>query len=455
MSPKPRRLPRRTFLRAAGACIALPFLEAMIPRTAQAEQMAPRRFFGFFYPNGKDSRFWNPPTGPLRAETLPEMLRDLSGFGAEGIWPALSASVVPDITVVKSVDHNGVSSDIHVPSLALSAHKGMSSDPHLPGAPTLDQVIASSVQGTAPYRSLCLSATNTTDLKQGFISFRDAGTPASVIREPRALFDQLFVGTMTDAEVRRAARHTHVLDRVLGDANRIKSRVGAADRARLEQYYEAIHELNTQLASTANSSCRVPDAPQQSSNWHDKSKAFMDLAALAMACDLTRVVTLQYSNSWGVNYADYMLGSGLDSLGQWSDHFISHKLGDRDRATDLDGVSDAAAIADRRVILASRFKVRRFAYLVDKLKSIQTPTGTLFDESLAMYCSENADGDSHSRRDMPILLAGHAGGFKTGRSFKCADDNRTTGALHASVLKYFDIHTQSYGNPAGSPIVDL
>ena len=54
------------------------------------------------------------------------------------------------------------------------------------------------------------------------------------------------------------------------------------------------------------------------------------------------------------------------------------------------------------------FKVRRFSYLVNSLERVMTPTGTLLDESLAMYISENGDGDSHARKTMPILLAGHA-----------------------------------------------
>jgi len=174
-----------------------------------------------------------------------------------------------------------------------------------------------------------------------------------------------------------------------------------------------------------------------------------------MACDLTRVVTLQYSDSWGVNYSGYTIGSGKEALGTWSDHFISHKLDDTDRATDLDGLDRAEAqrIADARVVATSRFKVRRFAYLVNALKNVKTPTGTLLDESLVMYVSENGDGDSHARKNMPVLLAGHAGGFKTGRSV--AASNQVTGSLHASIIQRFGFEAATYGSPAGKPIAEL
>ena len=105
-------------------------------------------------------------------------------------------------------------------------------------------------------------------------------------------------------------------------------------------------------------------------------------------------------------------------------------------------------------MLTSRFKVRRFAYLVNQLKRTSNGMGgTLLDDTLAMFVSENGDGDSHSRKNMPILLAGHAGGFETGRVVAATD--KPTGALHASIIKRFGFDVSSYGSPAGSPITGL
>jgi hypothetical protein len=239
------------------------------------------------------------------------------------------------------------------------------------------------------------------------------------------------------------------------DATRLTARLGAGDKARVDQYFQAVSELEKQFGTAPPSTCMAPTAPASGGNWHSKTKQLIDLAVLAMACDLTRVATIQYSDSWGVNYGDYQLGTGTESCGTWSDHFISHKLDDTDRATDLDGLNRAEAqrIADARVVQTSRFKVRRFAYLVNALKRVATPTGTLLDECLALYTSENGDGDSHARKNMPILLAGHAGGFRTGRAVDAA--NKPTGALHASIIKYYGVDAPSYGNPAGGPIADL
>ena len=444
-------LSRRTLLRSAGACLALPLLEAMLPRRSSA-QTAPKRFLAFFYPNGTDPRRFNPAPGALTAMNLPPCLSDLTGFPAEGIWPA-GGALWSEVAVVNGIDHSGVCVDIHMPSLALSAHKGVTNN-YTPGDATLDQYLASRIQGSAPYRNLALSATPSTDIGQGHISFRSAGQVETVVRSPKQLFDTLFRkrAGASGADERERKREASLLDGVRDDARRLQMRLAAADRQRVEQYLQAVSEVEKQVTAAAPTSCTVPAAPPSAGGWHALSKQFVDLMVLAMACDLTRVATLQYSDSWGVHYGDYTLGSGRESLGTWSDHFISHKLDDKDRASDLDGLDRAEAqrIADARVIATSRFKVRRFAYLVESLKKVTTPTGTLLDESLVLYASENGDGDSHARTNMPVLLAGHVGGFKTGRAI--AANKQPTGALHASIIRQFGLDVPSYGNPAGSPI---
>jgi hypothetical protein len=438
--------------------MALPFLEAMTPTRAKAQAAPVQRFIAFFYPNGTDPPKWNPPAGPLVATSLPECLRDLNGgFAAEGIWPAETASIVSDVTVVTGIDHQGVCSEIHNPSMALCAHKAPN-----PSQPTLDQVLADHLRGTASYRNFALSATSSNDISQGNISFKTGGQPETNVRNPRQLFDTLFGSGMVGggdmgAAERARLRQQSVLDFVREDATRLNTRLGAQDRQRIDQYFTAISvsEVERQINTVPPATCMVPAQPATGGNWHSKAKAFIDLTVLAMACDLTRTVTLQYSDSWGVNYSDYTLGTGIEGLGTWSDHFISHKLDDTDRATDLDGLdrTEAMRIANVRVVATSRFKVRRFAYLVNRLKSIPTATGTLLDECLVMYCSENGDGDSHARKNMPILLAGHAGGFETGRSV--AATNQPTGALHAAIQRRLGMNVSSYGDPVGMPIADL
>lgn len=450
-----RPLSRRTVLRGAGVCLALPFLEAMRPRRASAQVASNPHFFGFFYPNGTERNLWVPADGPLSAQTLSPALVDLAGFDAEKIWPA-GGPVFQDIAVIGGINHSGVSPDIHQPALAFSAHKSVTSNKGVPGAPTLDQVLADEIGGEAPYRNLALSASNDQDIVQGYISFREGGQVVSTTRNPQQLFVDLFSdGTTGESGAAQAqARRASILDQALQDAARLQQRLGAEDKKRVDEYLTSVRELEKQLEGTVDVGCAPPEQPAQGGDWHTKSKHFIDLGVLAMACGLTRVVTMQYSDSWGVHYEDYALGEGIEGLSNWSDHFISHKLGDTDRATDLDGLSqsEATRIANLRVLTTGRFKARRFAYLVEKLKSYPTESGTLLDDTLAMFASENGDGDSHSRENIPILLAGHVGGFKTGRALTVQGN---TGALHASILGYYGISVQNYGDPMGNPIAGI
>lgn len=448
-----RHLHRRTLLRGTGALMALPFLEIMAPRTVAAQTTKPQRFFAFFYPNGTDPGQFEPAPGPLVSGALPPCLVDLEGFAAERIWPA-QESVLSEVTVVTGTDHSGVSTDIHIPSMALSAHKGLRNN-YTPSAPTLDQYLADPLRGETPFRNLALSATPSSDIAQGNISFKADGQVETVIRNPRQLFANLFgMSSVDSAGEARARRRASVLDLVKTDAERLKPRLGRADQARLDQYFQSVTELEAQLGGGPGV-CQAPSEPNTGGDWHPKSKLFIDLAVLAMSCDLTRVVSLQYSDSWGVTYSDYSLGQGIEGVADWSDHFISHKLDDTDRATDLDGLgrTEAMRIANARVIATSRFKVRRFAYLVNALRNVTTESGTLLDETLALYASENGDGDSHARTRMPVMIAGRAGGFVTGRSVDAK--NKNTGALHASIIRRFGLDVSSYGDPVGTPIEGL
>lgn len=438
-------------------CVALPFLDAMLPKRAIAQDEV-KRFIAFFYPNGTDPRVWNPSAGALTAESLTQCLQDLAGFGAEGMYPA-GESIVSDVTVITGTNHSGIAPEIHQPSMALSAHKGIANSYTPPE--TLDQYLADRIAGDTAFRHVALSATSSTDVTQGHISFNSAGQ-VTPIRNPTEAFDTLFGSLGSDGGDTNAAeaarlRQASVLDAISEDAGRLSLRLGAADKVRVDQYTTAVRDLEQQITTMPVSGCTVPDAPavDRNANWHVKMKAFMDLTALAMACDLTRVASLQYSDSWGVHYGDYPMGDGLEALDDWSDHFISHKLDDTDRATDLDGLDRAQAqqIADARVIMTSRFKVRRFAYLVQALKNITTPTGTVLDETMVMYISENGDGDSHSRTNMPIMLAGGVGGMTNGRVI--AADGVVTGSIHGGILNRFGLPVSSYGDPEGPPLTEI
>jgi len=342
--------------------------------------------------------------------------------------------------------------------MALCAHNANGASPEVPPQPTLDQYLAARIQGNTPFRSLTSSATRDTAITQGFLSFRENGQSEAVYREATDLFDTVFssldpaaVAANPPEQIR--SRQASILDFAKGDAERLAMRLGAADKQRVERYLQSVRELEQQVkANPPAIACISPERPAVTRDMHTQTKLMLDLTIMAFQCDLTRVAVVQYSNSWDVNYGKYDLPDGCKD---WSDHFISHKLDDNDRATDLDGLGrdEAMRIANARVVQTSRFKARRFANVVNALKEAPGASGTLFDETLALYCSENGDGDSHSRKRVPYMLAGNGGGFKTGRAVDAG--GKPTGALHASILNYFGQEVNEYGSPASGPIAGL
>jgi hypothetical protein len=444
------RLPRRTILRGAGVALALPFLEAMRPSHASAQAVDRKKFFGFFIPNGTDPPQWNPPVGPLNESTLSPAMQDMKGFAEELIWPAGNA-YYNDITSVIHVNHDLVCSYIHSPAMGLSANTDNGT--WLPSGPTFDQDLADQIAGDAPYRNLLFSNTNDTAAEQGFISFRGKDQPEDAMRSPQQIFDTLFSGFQAPTEDLEAirARKQSVLDWIKDDAARLSLRLGAADKARIDQHLTAVSELEKQIAVTGGT-CTPPTSAPAGGGQHEDAKAMIDLGIMALSCDLTNVLVMQYSNSWGLDFPEYGLSDGV---ADWSDHFLSHKLGDRDRATDLDGLpeSEAIVIANARVLACAKWKVRRIGYIMDQLKAVTTPSGDMLDETMFLFTSENGDGDSHSRYDMPFLVATRLGGFQTGRVVD--GQGVATGAFYASLFGYFGIPTATYGNPAAGPLAGL
>jgi hypothetical protein len=442
--------------------MGLPFLEAMHGKGAHAQTENPQRFLAFFCPCGTEPTRWEPAaTDAITQADLTECLVDLAGFEAEQEWPAVE-SVFSDITWITNVDHEAVCADIHNPSMALSAHHARGASPEVTPQPTLDQYLAERIQAGTPFRSLTSSATGDTAITQGFLSFRENGQSEAVFRNATALFDAVFSGLDLDAQATDMVaapteirgRRASILDYAKEDALRLSMRLGAADRQRIDHYLQSVRELEEQIQTTnVTAGCAVPEDPASTRDMHTSTKLMLDLTLMAFQCDLTRVAVVQYSNSWDVHYGKYDLPEGC---GDWSDHFISHKLDDNDRATDLDGLDreEAMRIANARVVQTSRFKARRFGNVVSALKAAPGANGgTLFDETLALYCSENGDGDSHSRKRVPYMLAGKMAGFQTGRVVPA--DGLPTGALHASIMNYYGLDVGEYGDPASGPIPGL
>jgi len=299
-------IPRRTFLRGAGAtAVALPLLEAMHPRSARAAAAAPKRFVVMFSPNGTIHPNWVP-TGTETAFTLSPILAPLGPHQA-------------DLVVIDGLYQQGAGGDGHQTGIGgMLTGQGLNPGPFQGGANSgtsgwaagisVDQQIAATIGGSTKLRSLELGVAVLRADNWSRMVYAGSNQPLPPEPSPLGAYTRLFgASSASPAElVRIRARRRSVLDAVLGQFNAVSTRVGAADRARLDAHATSIRTIETRLdaQAIAGTSCRdpgVPALPAGDVTANDNFPAIgtlqMDLLAMALACDLTRVASLQWSQA--------------------------------------------------------------------------------------------------------------------------------------------------------------
>jgi hypothetical protein len=241
-------------------------------------------------------------------------------------------------------------------------------------------------------------------------------------------------GATTAAERDKRRR---VLDVVHKDLTALEKRLPAGDRQKLEAHADAVNGIQRQLEM-------LGDAPSCASDAYvDKAelagaatfpavgKVQMDLLVAALACDVTRVASLQWSLAVSMTAMTWI---GISE----AHHDLSHQpIGDMD--------------AQDKLVAINTYYAEQLAYLLAKMESVPEGDGTLLDHSVVLWCSEIADGPTHSRRGMPLLLAGSAGGhFKPGRWLKYggAASGHVHNGLLISLCHAMGVHVPSFGNPA-------
>jgi hypothetical protein len=228
------------------------------------------------------------------------------------------------------------------------------------------------------------------------ISWADATTPLPKITDPKQVFDQIFEGvdpdeSMADAEKRRLY-DTSVLDHVKADANALMPRLGYTDRQKLEQFLEGVRQQEQRLGSGPALTCMPGAEPPTGRGiaYDVHVKAMLDLTTMALTCDATRVVTLMFGN--GLSNKTHPF---LDITG--GHHDISHHS------------SDAAKIAQLAKI--GIWEMQQLAYFLTALKAVPDGEGqNLLYNSAVFLSSDISDGNRHNHDDLPVILAGNAGG---------------------------------------------
>jgi Protein of unknown function (DUF1552) len=398
---------RRTFLRGAGAALALPFLDAMGPLTSGLQALAgpgagdgPTRLLFLFVPNGMHMEDWTPTTEGADY-TLPWILEPLAPFKQH-------VSVLSGLAIDGGRAHGDGPGD-HARaagSFLTCAHPHKTSGADIRVGISVDQVAANAVGAETRFPSLELGTEgglNAGSCDSGYscayssnVSWRGPSSPCAKETNPRAVFERLFgVDDLSPAERARRQRYrASILDLAREDAHDLRGRLGRADQRKLEEYTDAVRELEQRLeraededASSAAEQMTPPTGTP--GDYGEHIRVMHDLTALAFQTDQTRV-------------ASFMIGNaGSNRSYRWLDvseghHRLSHHGRD--------------AAKQEKIRRINRWHVEQLAYLLGKLQAIDDGGRTLLERTLIVFASGIGDGNRHNHDDLPVLLCGHGNG---------------------------------------------
>jgi len=430
-----RALSRRAFLRGLGASVALPWLDAMQP-ALRRQRPAPPRFVFVFAPNGKKMDEWRPaswneglqlpyllePLVPLRDRTLVLGNTLLDGARAHGDGPGDHARAAAaflttahpkktggaDIACGVSVDQllaDAVGGDTRLPSLELGLEGGRAA-------------------GACDSGYACAYSNN--------ISWRTPNAPVPKEIDPHAAFTRVFGAPAEAASTGSLgpAERLGVLDAVRADTVRLRARLGPSDRARLDEYLDAVRDVERRLrASLPRTAAPPAGLERQRLDARARLRLMYEIAALALEGDATRVVTLMLGNA-GSNRSYPFLDV------QEGHHELSHH-----------GNAPAKLEKLRRI---NRFHVEELAAFCQRLAAVPAEQGTLLDAGVVLYGSGIADGNSHAHHDLPIVLVGGAGGrLRGGRALR-PRRHTSLGNVYLSFLQWAGAERDAFGDSTGT-----
>lgn len=433
MKPAGLRSPisRRAVLRgAAGTAVALPMLDAMVPRRAHAASK--KRFAFFCFANGvmKDTWF---PTGSETAFTLPRALEPLKPLQSK-LVVLKGVDIAPAARKSTGVGHKrGMTTLATARPNAGEFGNGIS----------IDQHIAAGIGDGTKFASLQFgvrSQSYYTGSGHVYLSYSGPQKPIPAEDNPEKMFSRVFSGltppspggpAMPAGPDERSVKRKSVLDFVSEDLRQLIPRVSGEDRSRLEAHLTWVRDIEKRLfvVAAVGAGCQRPTAPPAGltlNNFPAVGKLQMDMLAMSFICDLTRVATLQWSTSQSIQSYSFLNVPSVH-------HPISHN-------------SDAASIEHLRKIQV--WLMEQFFYLGKLLDDVKEPTGgSVLDNAVLLTGSEVGVGQSHTFTDMPFLILGGAGGAIKSNRFmtyqSAAHNDLYTSILQAMGLPYSTV----FGDP--------
>ncbi|HEY4184637.1 MAG TPA: DUF1552 domain-containing protein [Polyangia bacterium] len=435
----PLRFTRRNLLRGSLAATAtIPLLEAGRARGASA---SPTRFVVFLIPNGtRNALFW--PTGSetdFKVNTLTTSLdpfkKKLTFLKGIKLNPALqNGMLMGNVGSEHARGTGGLLTGRPLNSGTQFKSFGNTTSGWGSGQ-SLDQYLVGRLAPTTTFKSLQLGVHVRDTEVRARIAYTGNNQPIPPREDPKDVFNALFGGAVTD---RLSAQRKSVFDATNAETERIKGLVGAADRIKLDAHLTAMRDVETRLVSmqATPSTCAKPtlqDVDLTSDDQYLKAGQMqMDLAVAALACDLTRIMTFQ----WSYSESEHLFGF-LGITG--NHHAISHDFSSS--GTNYDAYNKIQT-----------WYLQQFAYLLQKMDSYQEGDGTLLDHSVVLFATEIGESTQHDLMMMPYVLAGSAGGkIRAGRLLDYSNNRQDNNQMLVSLAHAMGADDlTSFGDPSGA-----
>lgn len=428
-----KQLSRRTLLRGAGVALGLPWLEAMRPAFGGTTSgQAPRRIAVVYVPNGIVMNQWLPKATGTDFEVT-RILKPLERFRS-------------DLTIVSGLSN-------HAAQKAKGGAHAKASGSFLSATPpkytagadvragvTFDQLVAQRFASEVRVPSLQLGCedsrmigncdTGSSCAYTNTLSWKDPETPLAVEVNPRSVFERLF-GTLDpslDAETRarRMLYKKSILDLTRENTQSLVRTLGSTDKRKLDEYLTSIREVEVRIAKSEKDP-EIPTGEKPSGipfEYREYVKLMFDLQVIAFQSDLTRVSTMMLGREGSVRT--------YPEIGVPDPHHpLTHHRGHPDFI--------------EKVTRINEFHVELFAYFLDRLKSSKEGEGSLLDHSAILYGGALSDGNGHSNHNLPLLVAGHAGGLRGGRHV-AAPANTPTANLFLRMMECAGVEAESFGD---------
>lgn len=423
---------RRAFLRGlAGAAITLPLLDACsapergAARTGLTDTPA-RRFLALMAPDGVVPSYWFP-TGGETDFTLGRHVQLLAPHRDRLIFVNGVDNVAARTYPMRNGHIEGVTSFLTGrPPVPVNQGANL----WTAGGVSLDQLIAQR-QLASGYLPKVGSIHLGDEGAGGYSSVAYAGAGQAMdMFGARQLFSLLFEDSTQTAEAlaRARERRQSILDGTKEDFTRLQARVSGEDKVRIDAHLEALRNIELRLGSTA--MCTAPQVDLMPADADARRTLFYDLVVAAMSCDATRVATVSLYHSGGG-------GPQLPFVGVYEDiHELSHQI-----------VGEAVGGAAHTAFdTYHQWFTGKTRYLIEKLRAVSVPGGTLFDDTVLFQGSEIAW--NHDHPDMPFMIAAGAHTpFRTGRFVELRPGTPHNHLL-VTLAHAFDVELDRFGDPA-------